>query len=181
MLSLRPEASWITTTPGNGPPRSGRAKKASRWASPDWNDTVRVLIEDPPSGSMDTALDGVAGLDPVLLATLVLVGILVAHGRQLPDDPRRGVSVEVGAVGDDEGALVWDDLSRGAGVLEPERAWQVPPAVGRFPQRLEQDEVVPAVHLLFELFPRYRLQDPLSFYFMGRRTKTGISRCVRCW
>src|SRR5215204_6916201 len=49
---------------------------------------------------------GVSGFDPVLFAALVLVGVLVTHGRQLTDDPRRGVSVEVRTVGDHGGCLV---------------------------------------------------------------------------
>ena len=51
------------------------------------------------------------------------------------------MSVDVGTVSDDEGLLVRDDLSRGAGVLKPDRARQMPPAVGRFPQRLQQYNV----------------------------------------
>jgi hypothetical protein len=126
--------------------------------------------EERPAGSRDLALDGVAGLDPILLATLVLVGVLVTHGRQLPDDPRRGVSVEVGTVSDDEGLLVRDDLSRGAGVLKPDRARQMPPAVGRFPQRLQQYKVVPPIHLCLELFTGYRLHEPLPSPLLGLPT-----------
>ena len=44
---------------------------------------------------------GETGFDPVLLAALVVCGVLVAYGRQFTDDPRRGMSVEVGAIRDD--------------------------------------------------------------------------------
>ena len=53
----------------------------------------------------------VAGFDPVLFAALVFVGILVTHGRQLTDDPRRGVSVEVRAVGDYFGGFVGQEVA----------------------------------------------------------------------
>src|ERR687893_782766 len=67
------------------------------------------LFLGPGRGSPSApGLDGEAGLDPVLLAALVVGGVLVTHGRQLPDDPRRGVSVEVRAVGDNLGASVPD-------------------------------------------------------------------------
>jgi hypothetical protein len=44
---------------------------------------------------LSAALGRVAGVYPVLLAALVLEGVLVTHGRQLTDDPRRGVSAVV--------------------------------------------------------------------------------------
>jgi hypothetical protein len=85
-----------------------------------------VLLDEREGGNpSDAALGGIAGVDPVLLAVLVLVGVLVAHGRQLTDDPRRGVSIEVRAISDDLRAPVGQDLRGEIHVLEPDRTWQV--------------------------------------------------------
>ena len=74
----------------------------------------------------------VAGFDPVLFAALVFVGILVTHGRQLTDDPRRGVSVEVRAVGDYFGGFVRQEVADHDPSRELDRARQVPSPVGLF-------------------------------------------------
>src|SRR5918998_1171662 len=93
-------------------------------------------------------LDGEAGLDPVLLAALVVGGVLVTHGRQLPDDPRRSVSIEVRAVGDDLGASVSDQTLDLVPPLVADRTGQMLPSVRCLAQHLQQEEVVPPVHLL---------------------------------
>ena len=98
MFTFRLKTSWITTTPGNGPSStSGRQIALQQVLLVPKRDGSAAWTRSLPSAT----LGGKAGLDPVLLATLVVVGVLVAHGRQLPDGPRRGVSVEVRAVGDD--------------------------------------------------------------------------------
>ena len=48
-----------------------------------------------------TTLSREFGIDPVLLATSIVLDVDVAHDRQLPDDPLRAVSVKVQAVDDD--------------------------------------------------------------------------------
>src|SRR5215211_4266739 len=111
---------------------------------------------------------GVTGFDPVLFAALVLESVLVTHGRQLTDDPRRGVSVEVRAVSDDEGIFVGEQFGGPARVLEPDRAWQVRPLVGGLSQHFEQDEVLTPVHLRFQLFPRYGLHRITSLVGSSR-------------
>src|SRR5918993_850646 len=73
--------------------------------------------------SLAAALGRVAGFHPVLFAALVLIGVLVTHGRQLTDDPRRGVSVEVRAVGHHLGRLIWQEVGDGVHVLETDRTW----------------------------------------------------------
>ena len=98
------------------------------------------------------AFDGVAGFDPVLFATLELVGVLVTHGRQLTDDPRRGVSVEVRAVGDYLGGFVGEKIRDRIRAGEPDGAWQVPSRVGLFREHFQQDEIVTAFDLLFQVF-----------------------------
>src|SRR5215207_2604885 len=68
---------------------------------------------------------GVSGFDPVLFAALVLVGVLVTHGRQLTDDPRRGVLVEIRAVGDYLGGFVGEEFRDRSRAGEPDGAGQV--------------------------------------------------------
>src|ERR671911_1556645 len=51
----------------------------------------------------------------------LLEGVFVTHGRQLPDDPRRGVSVEVRAVRHHLGRLICQEVRDHAHVLEPDR------------------------------------------------------------
>ena len=65
----------------------------------------------------------VAGVHPVLFAALVLVCVLVTHGRQLTDDPRRGVSVEVRAVRHHLGVLVGQEVGDRVHILKPDRTW----------------------------------------------------------
>src|SRR5918995_670144 len=118
MFSFKPKASWMMTTPGNGPSPSGQARKPlSRCFSP-LNETVCVVVG---TRFLSGALGRVAGVHPVLFAALVLVCVFVTHGHQLTDDPRRGVSVGVRAVGHDLGRLVWHEDR--APVLEPDRTW----------------------------------------------------------
>jgi hypothetical protein len=71
------------------------------------------------------AFGGIAGFDPVLFAALVLVGVLVTHGRQITDDPRRGVSVEVRTVGDHGGCPVGEKVGDHRLAGEPDRTRQV--------------------------------------------------------
>ena len=85
--------------------------------------------------------EGEAGFDPVLLAALVLGGVLVTHGRQLPDDPCRGVSGGAGAIGDDLGVFVRGELFDLLPVLVPDSAGQVALVVGSLTQHFEQDKV----------------------------------------
>ena len=80
--------------------------------------------------SIRAPFGGVAGFDPILFAALVLVGVLVTHGRQLTDDPRRGVSVEIRTIRDDLRVLVGQELRCAVHVLEPDRTRQVSPLVG---------------------------------------------------
>src|SRR5919106_2237549 len=63
----------------------------------------------------------VTGVHPVLFTALVLQGAFVTHGRQLTDDPRRGVSVEVRAVRYHLGRLICQEVGDHAYVLEPDR------------------------------------------------------------
>src|SRR5215213_7386372 len=98
------------------------------------------------------AFGGVAGFDPVLFAALVLVGVLVTHGRQLTDDPRRGVLVEVRAVGDHLGGFVGQYIRDRIFAGEPDGAGQVPSRVGLFREHFQQDEIVAAFDLLFQVF-----------------------------
>src|ERR671913_946160 len=70
---------------------------------------------------LSAALGRVAGFHPVLFTALVLEGVFVTHGRQLPDDPRRGVSVEVRAVRHHLGRLICQEVGDHAHVLEPDR------------------------------------------------------------
>src|ERR671913_1852945 len=65
----------------------------------------------------------VAGVHPVLFTALVLEGALVPHGRQLTDDPRRGVSVEVRAVRYHLGSLIGQEGGDQVQVLEPDSTW----------------------------------------------------------
>src|SRR5215210_5092604 len=111
----------------------------------------------PPRSPLGPALDREAGLDPVLLAALVVRGVLVACGRQLTDDPRRGVSVEVRAVGDDLGGPVRREPLDLVPALVPDRARQVLPVVRSLAEHLQEHGVVPALHLLLEFIARYGL------------------------
>ena len=65
---------------------------------------------------------------------------------------------KTGAVGNDEGALVGEQVGRQARVLKPDRPRQVRPLVRRLPEHLEQDEDVFTLHLRLQLLFRYRLQ-----------------------
>src|SRR5918998_5542769 len=95
------------------------------------------LFLGPGRGSPSApGLDGEAGLDPVLLAALVVGGVLVTHGRQLPDDPRRRVSVEVRAVGDDLGAPIGRERLDLIPPLVADRAGQVLPVERGLAQHL---------------------------------------------
>jgi hypothetical protein len=67
------------------------------------------------------AIGRVAGVHPVLFAALVLVCVFVTHGRQLTDDPRRGVSVDVRAVSHHFGSLIGQEVWDQVHVLEPDR------------------------------------------------------------
>src|ERR687896_617479 len=62
----------------------------------------------------------VAGVHPVLFTALVLQGAFVTHGRQLTDDPRRGVSVEVRAVRYHLGSLMGQEGGDQVHVFEPD-------------------------------------------------------------
>ena len=72
---------------------------------------------------LSAALGRVAGVYPVLLTALVLEDVLVTHGHQLTDDPRRGVSIVVRAVSHHLGSLIWQEVGDHAHVLEPDRTW----------------------------------------------------------
>src|SRR5215213_3999293 len=102
---------------------------------------------------------GVSGFDPVLFAALVLVGILVTHGRQLTDDPRRGVSVEVRAVGDYFGGFVGQEVADHDPSREPDRTRQVPSPVGLCREHFQQDEVIAVFDLFLQLFATNGLHD----------------------
>src|SRR5215210_6627146 len=120
-------------------------------------------------GFLSAGLGGVAGFDPVLFAALVLVGVLVAYGRQLTDGPRRGVSVEVRAVGYYLGGLVGQEGWDGGPAGEPDRARQVPSFVGFFRENFQQYEIVTAVDLRPQVFAAYGLHDaPLRFSALAR-------------
>ena len=105
------------------------------------------------------ALGRVSGVYPVLFAALVLECVLVTHGRQFTDGPRRGVSVEVRAIGDDLGRLVGKELGDHVHALEPDRTRKMRLVVGRFREYLEQHEIVATVDLRFKLFALYGLHD----------------------
>src|SRR5215208_2619965 len=105
-------------------------------------EAARARLSLPPARS---GLGGVAGFDPVLFAALVLVGVFVTHGRQLTDDPRRGVSVEVRTVGDHGGCPVGEKVGDHGPAGEPDRARQVLSRVGLLREYFKQDEIVAAV------------------------------------
>jgi hypothetical protein len=70
---------------------------------------------------ISAALGRVAGVHTALFTALVLEGAFVTHGRQLPDDPRRGVSIEVRALRHHLGRLICQEVGDHARVLEPDR------------------------------------------------------------
>ena len=75
------------------------------------------------AGILSGALGRVAGVHPVLFASLVLVCVFVTHGRQFTDDLRRGMSIEVRAIGHDLGGLFGQEVGDHIPVLEPDRTW----------------------------------------------------------
>src|ERR687894_315891 len=133
--------------------RPGPVGRVSRFAVSPGASVMRdfPLFLRPGRGSPSApGLDGEASLDPVLLAALVVGGVLVTHGRQLPDDPRRRVSVEVRAVGDDLGAPIGRERLDLIPPLVADRAGQVLPVERGLAQHLQQEEIVPPVHLLLQ-------------------------------
>ena len=123
--------------------------EASSGAEAGWS---RLWLLSDRSG-----LGGVAGFDPVLFAALVLVGVLVTHGRQLTDDPRRGVSVEVRAVGDHLGGFVGEEIWYCMCTGEPNGAGKVSSSVGLLREYFQQDEIVAALDLSLQIFATYCL------------------------
>ena len=118
-----------------------------------------VLVPRAGGEYFSAALGWVTGFDPVSLAALVLEGVFVAHGRQLTDDARRGVSGKARAVGDNLGGFVRQEVGDGVPALEPDRARQVSPPVGLFREHFQQDEIIAAVDLLFQVFATDGLHD----------------------
>src|SRR5918998_6414390 len=92
---------------------------------------------------------------PVLLASLVMTHVGVAHGHQLTGGLLGLSSRRTCAVDNDLSLLVRDQLLRLVGLSwrQVDRAWQVTPPVGLLRQHLQEHEVLSAAHLLFELFP----------------------------
>src|SRR5215208_4380763 len=117
-------------------------------------EAVRSRLSLLPARS---GLGGVAGFDPVLFAALELVGVLVTHGRQLTDDPRRGMSVEVRAVGDHLGGFVGEEIRYCMCTGEPNGAGKVCSRVGLFREYFQQDEIVAALDLSLQIFATYCL------------------------
>src|SRR3712207_4875875 len=96
-------------------------------------------------------------LHPVLLTSLVMTHVGVAHGHQLTGSLLGLRSRRTRAVDNDLSLLVGDQLLRLIGLAwrQVDRARQVAPQVGLLWQHLQEHEVLPAAHLLFEFFPGY--------------------------
>ena len=94
-------------------------------------------------------------LHPVLLASLVVTHVGVAHGHQLTGSLLGLRSWRTRAVDNDLSLLVGDQLLRLVGLAwrQVDRAGQVAPPVRFLRQRLQEHEVLPAAHLRFEFFP----------------------------
>jgi hypothetical protein len=92
---------------------------------------------------------------PVLLASLVVTHVGVAHGHQLTGGLLGLRSRRIRAVDNDLSLLVGDQLLRLVGLSwrQVDRARQVALPVGLLWQHLQEHEVLPAAHLLFQFFP----------------------------
>ncbi len=88
-------------------------------------------------------------LHPVLLASLVVTHVGVAHGHQLTGGLLGLSSRWASTVDDDLRFLVGDQLLRLAGLprRQVDRARQVAPPIGILWQRLQEHKVLPALHL----------------------------------
>jgi hypothetical protein len=101
------------------------------------------------------AFDWKVMLHPVLLATVVMTHVGVAHGHQLTGGLLGLRSRRTRAVDNDLSLFVGDQLLRLVGLprRQVDRARQVAPSIGLLWQRLQEHEVLSAIHLLFQFFP----------------------------
>ena len=101
------------------------------------------------------AFDWKVMLHPVLLASVVMTHVGVAHGHQLTGGHLGLRSRRTRAVDNDLSLFVGDQLLRLVGLprRQVDRARQVAPSIGLLRQRLQEHEVLSAIHLLFQFFP----------------------------